>query len=116
MATDIGFQIKLTPKNGTLEDRNLEEISAACEHAKSDCDLKGLHGSYWFKMKPGAKHVSIELYGYYTGDEEDPVEALENVLEMTWQDEENAPLIVERYFKALSSDYDIEVVRDFWNA
>lgn len=116
MATDVGFQIRLTPRKGTLDPQKAEEISAICERAKSDCDLKGLHGKYWFKTKTTDKYISVELFGYYTGGEEDPAEALENVLEMTWQDEDNAPLIIERYFKGLSDDYNIEFIRDYWDA
>ncbi len=116
MATDIGFQLRLTPKDGSLENKTLQDIAAICAHAKADCDLTGLHGKYWFNMKTGDKYVAVELYGYYTGGEEDADEALENVLEMTWQDEDNAPLIIERYFKTVANDYDIEVIRDYWTA
>lgn len=114
MATDIGFQIKLTPNDGSQVDLN--EIVVICEQAKLDCNLEGLHGKYWFNVKQKSDHISVELFGYYTGGENDPNEALENVLEMTWQDEDNGPLIVKKYFQQLSQRYDIAVVRDYWTS
>ncbi|WP_300597332.1 hypothetical protein [Niabella sp.] len=89
MATDIGFEIRLIPKDGTLAGKNIEAISGICEQAKASCELEGLYGKYWFHLKEKGRYLSIVLYGYYRGDQEDDAEALEEVLELTWQDEEN---------------------------
>lgn len=114
MATDIGFEIRLIPRNGSLADKDIRKVQAICEQAKSDCELEGLYGKYRFELRERRDHLSVELYGYYRGDQEDDAEALEEVLELTWQDEDNGLLIAKRYFKPIEEDYTIRIIRDYW--
>ena len=114
MATEIGFEIRFTPKDASVKD--VAGITTASEQAKASCQLEGLYGKYWFNAKDKGDHVAVELYGYYTNGEEDSDEALENVLEMTWQDEDNGPLIVDQYYKQFVDTHDIKIVRDYWAA
>ncbi len=114
MATDIGFEIRLIPKHGGPAYEDIEKVRAICEHAKDSCALEGLYGKYWFNLKEKSDYLSVQLYGYYRGNEEDDAAALETVLELTWQDEENAPLITATYFAPVAEVFDIRVVRDYW--
>ncbi|MCF3111767.1 hypothetical protein LL912_23465 [Niabella sp. CC-SYL272] len=114
MATDIGFEIRLIPRNGSLADKDIQQVRAICERAKAHCELEGLYGKYKFELRERNGYLSVELYGYYRGDQEDDVEALEEVLELTWRDEDNGLLIAERYFKSIEEDYMIRAIRDYW--